>query len=87
MKNLTPVRITQNTMDHIQSHPGRGHIKEHEIREALVNRNELLRNANEQRGDVIVRGQAHNGKRLEVYVKFINDEYYVTEVCSARDMK
>jgi hypothetical protein len=68
MKPLRPVKITPRTMQHIHSHPGRGHITVQEIREVLENPRSREGNRKDAPGDVVVKGQALNGKKLIIYV-------------------
>lgn len=70
MRPLRPVKITDETMENINSHAGRGHITEQEIREAIENSASIERNREEARADFVVTGQAVNGKKLSVYVTF-----------------
>jgi len=84
MRPLVPTLITDETIEHIHSHSGRGHITKGEIREALKNAETIRRNKKESRADVQVYGRTLDGKKLVIYVTFIDDASYYTEICSAR---
>lgn len=72
---LLPVKITPERMEHIQSRPGRGHIKPHEIMEALRDTGRVvMRNKKRGAGDYLVSGKSLDGKSLMVCVKLIDEE-------------
>lgn len=76
--------ISSDTIEHIQSKSGRGHIKEQEIREVMRNPDKSIeRNKTAGSADLYVRGSAQNGKQLVVCVILRSDEPYQSEVITA----
>jgi len=63
MRELVPTFISLDTMEHIQSRPGRGYIKGQEIRDVLGSPDKPVeRNKTTDTADLFVRGTAQNGK-------------------------
>ncbi|MFB6357140.1 MAG: hypothetical protein ABEJ65_11575 [bacterium] len=68
MRPLRPVKITDETMRHTHTHPGRGHITRQEIVEVVQNKTSMVPDKKSTQGDYLVRGVSNNGKGLVVCV-------------------
>jgi len=88
MRKILPTLITDETINHIQSKSGRGHIKENEIREVLkTSKKTINRNKDSGRADLFIKGRAYNGKTLVVCVKLRSGKPYWSEVVTAWEVK
>jgi hypothetical protein len=88
MRKMIPTLITEEAINHIQSKPGRGHIKEHEISEVLNDpKKRIERNKDSARADFFIKGCAYNGKTLVVCVKLRSGNPYWSEVVTAWEVK
>jgi hypothetical protein len=80
-----PILITDETMEHIHSKPGRGHITREEIEEVAGSPNVHKPNDKRKPADRVIYGQALNGKKLILYVKLISDgSRYNSKLITAR---
>lgn len=85
---LVPIKITSERMEHIHSHPGRGHIEAHEIIEVLRDPDrKIKRNKQTGAGDYLITGRTRDGKSLRICVRLKDEGQFKSELITAWEGK